>query len=197
MAKTKYNPRRRMTHISHARLFLKGSLHQGGEVQRQALETFRKFYRANDSKLEALLTENAELTIGRRTETFNSRCFFINGQPISVKLTKPTAHGIVANALRLTEYWTRPDHLKRQRGIEMDHQNTGGFERIKQEFIAAHGLDTVRSAIDDTEQLSGDLRSAFVSFHASKTNDYSLCKMLTIEEHHRITQQRMLPQSEL
>eukprot|EP01046_Picozoa_sp_COSAG06_P079659 COSAG06_NODE_27064_length_602_cov_0.773360_1_plen_141_part_00 len=110
MAKTKYNPRRRMTHISHARLFLKGSLHQGGEVQRQALETFRKFYRANDSKLEALLTENAELTIGRRTETFNSRCFFINGQPISVKLTKPTAHGIVANALRLTD-WSKSSIL--------------------------------------------------------------------------------------
>ena len=79
----------------------------------------------------------------------------------------------------------------------MDHQNTGGFERIKKEFIAAHGLDTVRSATDNTEQLSGDLRSAFVSFHANKTNDYSLCKMLTIEEHRRITKQRMDPESEL
>ena len=74
--------------------------------------------------------------------------------------------------------------------MELDHQNEGGFQKIKIEFIAAHGVDAIRNAID-SEQLSGDMRSAFVSFHASKTHDYSLCKMLTTEEHRRITNQRI------
>ena len=171
---------------------LKGSLRQGGEVQRQALETFRRFYRANDSKLDALFSENAELTIGRRKETWNSKCFLINGQTISTDLTAPTVHGIVANALRATEYATRPCHLKRQRGFEMDHFNKGGFQKIKNDFITEHGIDTIRNAIDNyEEQLTGDLRDAFIAFHAKETKNYRLCRMLTATEHRRITRKRV------
>ena len=43
-----------------------------------ALECFRRHYRSNTEKLELLLSESAELTIGRAD--FNSRCFLINGQ---------------------------------------------------------------------------------------------------------------------
>jgi hypothetical protein len=100
-------------------------------------------------------------------------------------------HGIVANALRATEYATRPDHLKGQLGFEMDHFNKGGFQTIKNDFIAQHGMDTIRKAIDNCEQLTGDLRDAFIAFHAKETKNYRLCRMLTATEHRRITKQRI------
>eukprot|EP01045_Picozoa_sp_COSAG04_P002752 COSAG04_NODE_104_length_26097_cov_12.466074_25_plen_198_part_00 len=195
MARTKLNPARRLTHVTHARLFLKKKLREGGTDHSEALQVFRRFYRANDAKLEALLTENATLTIGRRHDTWNTKCFLINGQSITTGLSSPTKHGIVVHALRATEYATRPNHLKRQNGMEMDHQNAGGFHDIKREFIAIHGLEAISNAVDNTEQLCGDMRRAFVSFHASKTRHYRLCKMLTVQEHRRITEQRMRQES--
>ena len=45
---------------------------------------------------------------------------------------------------------------------EVDHFNKGGFQKIKNDFIAEHGTDTVRNAIDN-EQLAGDLRDAFIA----------------------------------
>ena len=53
-----------------------------------ALECFRQHYRANTEKLELLLSDTAELTIGRAD--FTTKCFMINGQSVSTKLDKPT-----------------------------------------------------------------------------------------------------------
>ena len=58
----------------------------------------------------------------------------------------------------------------------MGHYNKGGFQKIKNDFIAQHGIDTIRNAIDNyEEQLTGDLRDAFIAFHAKETKDYTLC----------------------
>ena len=36
---------------------------------------------------------------------------------------------------------------------------------------AAHGMDAIRKAIDSCEQLTGDLRDAFIAFHAKETKN--------------------------
>ena len=185
MVKSEYNPARRLTHITHARKYLKNELQRGGEVSPQVKETFRKFYRRNDRKLQLLLLESTKLTVGCRRDTYNSRSFFINGESISTELTS-TPEGVVAAALRLTEYETRPAEFKNKPGLEMHHANEGGFDAIKKQFVDTHGTDAILKAIQ-CDQLTGELRNAFISFHAEHTDNYKLCQMLTEEEHCRIT----------
>ena len=50
-----------------------------------ALECFRQYYRANSEKVELLLSDTAELTIG--CGDYNSKCFLVNGQSLSAKQT--------------------------------------------------------------------------------------------------------------
>eukprot|EP01048_Picozoa_sp_COSAG05_P020779 COSAG05_NODE_3631_length_1946_cov_24.182458_3_plen_94_part_00 len=76
---------------SHSKEYLESMLKGNVPVNLSlALECFRRHYRTNPEKLELLLSESAELTIGRTD--FNSRCFLINGQSVSKNLDKPTVH---------------------------------------------------------------------------------------------------------
>ena len=97
--------------------------------------------------------------------------------------------------LREIEYQTRPAGLKR-RGWEMDHTNPGGFAAIRDAFVAEHGLATIhgalyRSNLNAMDTLPTALYDAFVQLHAKMTENYTLCELITKEEHARRTLARM------
>ena len=78
----------------------------------------------------------------------------------------------------------------------MDHTNPGGFAAIRDAFVAQHGLSTVhkslyRTNLNDMGTLPNPLYDAFVRLHAKMTDDYSLCELITKEEHERRTRERM------
>ena len=81
-------------------------------------------------------------------------------------------------------------------GREMDHMNDGGFAQIRNAFVAEHGLSTIhkslyRTDLNAMDTLPKTLYDAFVQLHAQMTDDYSLCELITKEEHERRTRERM------
>ena len=78
----------------------------------------------------------------------------------------------------------------------MDHTNPGGFAAIRDAFVAEHGLSTIhkslyRTDLNAMDTLPKTLYDAFVQLHGKMTNDYSLCELITKEEHERRTRERM------
>ena len=78
----------------------------------------------------------------------------------------------------------------------MDHTNPGGFAAIRDAFVAEHGLATIhgalhRRSLNDMDTLPTAHRDAFVQLHATMTENYSLCELITKEEHERRTRDRM------
>ena len=160
----------------------------------QVLRVIKQWYRTNDDKLAVLLRDNPIVTRGPNHEKFNSICFKIDGVCVSTKLLPPTPEARVTVALRDIEYQTRPGHLKRP-GYEMDHQNEGGFAAIKQTFIDLHGTEKLckslfRKSLNEADTLPQPLYGEFVELHAKMTENYTLCKLLTKEEHMSLTQAR-------
>jgi hypothetical protein len=161
-----------------------------------ALECFRQYYRANAEKVELLLSDTAELTIGRGD--YNSKCYFVNGQSLSAKLDKPTDAAKIRIACRTVAREDEPAHIVAARGrdIEIDHGNEGGFAAIVEKFIIQHGEDTIMLHVGRVtgaarETLIEPLRSAFVQLHSEMTSDWLLCVPLHVDEHRRLTRERL------
>ena len=110
---------------------------------------------------------------------------------ISTALTKPTDGAKILVALRHAEFETRPAHLKGKPGFEMHHEYThdfpDGFKSICEDFITAKGKTTLLGNISSDKLIDAGLRQEFVDFHMKATESYGRCKMLTIDEHRRIT----------
>ena len=182
---------------SQAQHYLKSMLNGSVPVDLSAaLECFRQYYRANAEKVELLLSDTAELTIGRGD--YNSKCYFVNGQSLSAKLDKPTDAAKIRIACRTVAREDEPAHIVAARGpdIEIDHQNTGGFAAIVEKFIIQHGQIAVTEAVVKVpglsrETLSEPIRSAFVELHRQMTNNWSLCAPLHFVEHRRRTRARL------
>ena len=162
-----------------------------------ALECFRRHYRSNTEKLELLLSESAELTIGRAD--FNSRCFLINGQSVSKELDKPTDAAKISVGCRTVARDDEPPHIVASRapGIEIDHENEGGFAAIVDKFVQQHGEKTIMQYVGKVtggarETLNEPLRSAFVQLHREMTSNWAQCVPVTVEEHRRRTRQRAI-----
>ena len=181
--------------VTHARYYLKAQRTGAASFDRDTVHrVFRKWYRCNDDKLAVILRDSPTITIGDSGH-YNSPCFQFDGINVSSKLSPPTPEASVTAALREIEYRTRPADLKR-RGWEMDHMNDGGFAAIRDAFVAEHGLATIHSALhrsnlNDMDTLPTALYDAFVQLHATMTEDYSLCELITKDEHARRTLARM------
>ena len=182
---------------SQTRLYLKSMLNGSVAVDiPAALECFRNHYRANHEKLELLLSDSAELTIGRAD--FNTSCFLINGQSISTKLDRSTDAAKIRVACRTVARQDEPQHITTARGpgIEIDHQNEGGFAKIVNTFIELHGEETIMKHVGRVvgaarETLNEPLRSEFVQLHREMTSNYTECVPLAVEEHRRLTRERL------
>ena len=71
-----------------------------------------------------------------------------------------------------------------------------GAAAIRDAFVAEHGLSTIhkslyRTDLNAMDTLPKTLYDAFVQLHAKMTDDYSLCELITKEEHERRTRERM------
>jgi hypothetical protein len=179
--------------ITHARKFLKTQLSANAYDETAVVAVFRCWYRANDEKLAVLMRDSPELSRGN-SDIFDTVCFKVDGVNLSTHLTASTPDARVAMALRSIEYHTRPAELRRA-GFEMDHQNEGGFARIKDVFIGLHNTEALckalyRPAINEMDTLPSTLRDEFVQLHAALTDNYTSCKLLTKAEHTRLTAER-------
>ena len=137
-----------------------------------------------------------ELTIGRAD--FNTSCFLINGQSISTKLDRSTDAAKIRVACRTVARQDEPQHITTARGpgIEIDHQNEGGFAKIVNTFIELHGEETIMKHVGRVvgaarETLNEPLRSEFVQLHREMTSNYTECVPLAVEEHRRLTRERL------
>ena len=183
---------------SQSRLYLKSMLNGSVAIDiPAALECFRKHYRANHEKLELLLSNSAELTIGRAD--FNTRCFLINDQSISTKLDSSTDAAKIRVACRTVAREDEPPHIVASRApnIEIDHENAGGFAAIVDALVQQHGEKTIIEYVGKVtgasrETLNEPLRSVFVQLHREMTSNWAQCVPVTVEEHRRRTRQRLL-----
>ena len=107
---------------TQAQQYLKSMLHGSVPVDfPAALECFRQHYRKNAEKMDILLSESAELTLGRAD--YETKCFRINGESISTSLSKPTDVAKIRMACRTVAREHEPSHIVAARGpdIEIDH----------------------------------------------------------------------------
>ena len=91
-----------------------------------------------------------------------------------------------------------PPHIVASRapGIEIDHQNIGGFAAMVLVFVQQHGEEKIMQHVGRVtgaarETLNEPLRSAFVHLHREMTSNWKQCVPLPVEEHRRLTRERL------
>jgi hypothetical protein len=133
------------------------------------------------------------------TADYGSRCFFVNDMSVSAKFGIPSDLAKIAEASRHAIERDEPDALTQQRGrgIELDHQNPGGFAAINKLFVMKHTPKTILQHIAKPNGssrycLTEPLLSEFIELHRQQTDSWALLKALPRAEHQSLTKKRRL-----
>eukprot|EP01049_Picozoa_sp_SAG25_P003003 SAG25_NODE_164_length_13142_cov_11.645787_9_plen_200_part_00 len=161
------------------------------------LKVFRCHYQSNADKYLAIHGPSPTVRIG--TADYGSRCFFVNDMSVSAKLDKPSDLARIAEACRQAIERDEPEALTQQRrkGIEVDHQNPGGFAAINKLFVLKHTPKTILQHIAKPNGssrycLTEPLLSKFIELHRQQTDNWALLKALPRAEHQVLTKKRRL-----
>lgn len=161
------------------------------------LKVFRCHYQSNPDKYHAIHGPSPTVRIG--TADYGSRCFFVNDMSVSAKFGIPSDLAKIAEACRHAIERDEPDALTQQRGrgIELDHQNPGGFAAINKLFVLKHTPKTIlqhiaKPAGSSRYCLTEPLLSEFIELHRQQTDSWALLKALPRAEHQSLTKKRRL-----
>jgi hypothetical protein len=177
---------------------------RGGEPLDPArvLALFRAYEpTGNPAKLAAIHDPRAVVSIV--LSDYGSKCFAINGHTVSSKLRKPTSHALLNEACRTAIEADMPAALKRARrpGIELDHQNRGGFAAIVRDMKSRHDVGTLlehihKPAGSSRHTLSEPMRSEFIQLHRVCTDNWGSVVALSQQQHRDLTQKRKRDESD-
>ena len=83
----------------------------------------------------------------------------------------------------------------RRPGIELDHQNGGGFAAIVREMETQHGVGALmqhicKPAASSRRTLSEPMRTEFVQLHRNMTDSWRLVRPLSQQQHRDLTNKR-------
>ena len=103
----------------------------------------------------------------------------------------------MSQACRTTIEADMPAALKslRRPGIELDHQNCGGFAAIVWDMQSRHGVGALMKHIckvagSSRRTLLEPMRSEFVQLHRDYTDNWGLVVAISQQEHGELTQKR-------
>lgn len=182
---------------AHAIAYLRAVLRGQQTLDEPRVLAIFRTYEPTDNpvKLAAIHDPHAQVTVV--TADYGSKCFAINGHTVSSKLRRPTSHALLTQACRTAIEADMPAMLKHARrpGIELDHQNKGGFAAIFEHFKSLHGTGVLMQHIgkpagSSRYTLLGSVRNEFIQLHRDHTKDWALVVPLSQQQHRDLTQKR-------